>query len=202
MNANPRAPRDIPPEEPVKNPDFVENFATLYKKTVECVADIQNRSIDCAMQHEKEAIELCKQMTEKLPWAPRVNLFDGLAGSLERFAEIQKAAINFAVEQNRGFAELVKERAASAGKTAGSMSKFAQQSFERSVAAQKKATEATLAEAKSAFEKARERFAVPGDEAVAESIRHGVDTIIDAQKEVLETASKGWTPARETVHAS
>jgi hypothetical protein len=189
MSATPKTPREIPTEEALKNVEFMDNVAALYKKGVECVADLENRAIDCALQHNKETLELWKQMAEKLPWAPRLSLFQGFAEPMDRFAEVQKAAIHLAVDETRLFLEMVKERTASANKTADTMSKFAQQNFERSVAAQRKVAEATVAGTKSAFENARERFTVPGGEAISESIRQSIDTVIDAQKELLETVS-------------
>lgn len=193
--------REVPAEEP-RNREFVENFALLYKKGVECVAELQNRTLDCAVQHQKETAELWKQMFEKFPWMPRTNLFDGLAGTLDRYAEVQKAATNLALDQARIYVDIVKERAAAAGKTADTMAKFAQQNFERSMAVQKKVAEAAVAETKLVFDNARERFTVPGGEFVAESIRKSVDAVLDAQKDLLETASSRWVPEPETVAAS
>jgi len=202
MSPNPKANRDVPLEESAKNLEFIESFATLYKESVECMAQLQSQTIECAVQQNKKTMELWKQMIEKLPLAPRVNMFDTFAGTLDRFAEAQKTAINLAVDQTRAFVDIMKERTASTSKTADTVSRFAQQSFERSLAAQRKVAEATAAQTKSTFENARELFAVSGGEAVAESIRQGVDNFIDAQKEVLETVSSRWTPAPEAVHAS
>lgn len=184
------------------NFNFIENFAALYKKSVECAAELQNKALDCAMQQNKQAVALWEEMMEKLPWAPRVKMFEGYAGTLDRLVEVQKAAVLLAVDQARVFVEMMKERTAAAGKTAETMSKFAQQTFQQSVAAQKKFAEAGLAETKAAFAKVRERFPVPGADAVAESIWKSLDTVIDAQKEVLETASSRWAPEAETVTAA
>jgi len=202
MSPTARASREVPAEEPVKSLEFFEKMVTLYKDGVECMAEIQNRTIDCAVQHNKATMELWKQMTDKLPWAPRVNVFESLAGTLDRFAEAQKAAIKLGVDQTRLFVDIVKERTASVSKTADTLSKFAQQGFEQSLAAHKKVAEATVAETKSAFDTARERFTVPGSEAVVESIRQGVDTVINAQKDLLESAASGWSQATETVAAA
>jgi hypothetical protein len=200
MSTSTRPIRDVPAADSAKHTDFFENAAILYRKGVERIAELQNRYIECAVQQNKEMIELCKQMTEKLPWASCTNAYDDAASTLERFAEAQKTAINLAVDQTRSFVEMVKERTATASKSADSISKFAQQSFERSVAAQKKVAEATVTETKSAFENARERFSSPGTEAVTESIQRSVDTVINAQKELLETA-RSRRPAPEKVGA-
>lgn len=177
-------------EEPANDKEIRENFATLYAKSVERVAEIQKHSIDIAMQQNKETIELWKQLSEKLPWAPPVKGFEEAETTLERFAGTQKTAIDLMVEQTHAFVEMVKERASAADKTADSVLKFAKQSFDRSVSAQKKATDAAVNETKSAFESAREKFEFPGGAAVAESIQHGVDRIVEAQKELLETVSR------------
>jgi hypothetical protein len=202
MSAAPRTSRDIPAVDPAKSLEFIENAATLYRKGVERMAELQNRSIECAVQHNRETIELWKQMAEKLPWMPRLYVFDDAAGTLERLAEAQKSAINAAVDQARSFTEMVKERTVIASKAAESISRFSQQSFERSVAAQKVVAEATVNETKSAFESVRDRFPVPGGEVVAESIQRGVDAVIDAQKELLQTASRRWASVAEPVAAS
>lgn len=202
MSPNPRVTREVPTDDPVRNQEIVDNLATLYKKGMECVAELQSRTIDCAVQHNKETIEIWKQMMERLPWAPRVNVFEGLAGTLDRFAEVQKAVINLGVDQTRAVLEMAKERTTAASKTADSLSKFTQQSIERSMTAQKKVVEAAVAETKSAFDNARERFVVPGGEAMTETLRHGFDAVINAQKDLLETATSRWAPASETVPAA
>jgi hypothetical protein len=199
MSTAARPIRDVP--ESAKNIDFFENAAILYKKGVERIAELQNRYIECAVQQNKDMLELWKHMTEKLPWASSMNVCDDAAGTIERFAEAQKTAINLAVDQSRAFVEMVKERTATVSKSADSISKFAHQSFERSVAAQKKVAEATVTETKSAFENARERFSGPGTEAVTESIQRTVDTVINAQKELLETARSRRSSGAEKVGA-
>lgn len=202
MNATPRSPRDIPVGEPVKPSEFFEEFVTLYGKGVECMADLQTRTLDCAVQQNKETFDAWKRLADKLPWMPRLTLFEGFAGSLDRFADAQKAAIRLAVDQTRAFVDLVKDRTAAAGKTVDTFSRFAQQSFDRSVAAQKKAAEATVAETRSAFENVREQFPVPGSDVVTDNLRKSVQTVIDAQKDLLDTAVRSRTPAAQTVGAA
>jgi hypothetical protein len=190
MSPAPKVKRNAAAEEPVKDKEIRENFAALYAKSVERMAEIQKHSIDLAMQQNKETIELWKQLTGKFPWAPPEKTFEEAETTMERFAGTQKTAIDLMVEQTHAFVEIVKERAAAVEKTADSVIKFAKQSFERSVDAQKKATDAALNETKSAFESAREQFEFPGGAAVAETIQHGVDAIVEAQKELLETVSR------------
>jgi hypothetical protein len=186
--AKPR--RNAAAEEPIKEKEIRENFASLYAKSVERMAEIQKHSIDLAVQQNRETIGLWKHLTEKLPWAPPVNGFEEAETTLERFAGTQKTAIDLVVDQTHAFVEMVKDRAAAADKTADSVLKFAKQSFDRSLDAQKKATDAAVNGTKSVYENAREHFEFPGGAAVADSIQHGVDAIVEAQKELLETVSR------------
>ncbi|HEV2134870.1 MAG TPA: hypothetical protein VGR47_11595 [Terracidiphilus sp.] len=190
MSPAPKAKRNAAAEEPVKDKEIRDNFAALYAKSVERMAEIQKHSIDLATQQNKETIGLWKQMTEKLPWAPPVNGFEEAETTLERFAGTQKTAIDLLVEQTHAFVEIMKERTAAADKTTDSVLKFAKQSFDRSMDAQKKAADAAVNETKTAFENARDRFEFPGGSAVAETIQHGVDAMVEAQKELLEAVSR------------
>lgn len=189
MSPAPKAKKNAAAEEPVKEKEIRENFATLYAKSVERMAEIQKHSIDLAMQQNKETIGIWKQLTEKFPWSPTQG-FEEAETTLERFAGTQKTAIDLMVEQTQAFVEMVKERAAAVDKTTDSVLKFAKQSFDRSLDAQKKAAGAAVNETRSAYENAREQFEFPGGAAVAESIQHGVDAIVEAQKELLETVSR------------
>jgi hypothetical protein len=189
MSPAAKVKRDAAPESPDKDREIRDKFATLYTGSVERMAEIQKRSIDLAMQQNKEALKLWKQLTEKLPWTPQLKGFEEAASTLERFAGTQKTALDLMVEQTRAFVEMVRERAAAAEKTTDSVLNFAKESFDRSVDAQKKTADAAVNETKSAIESAREQFDFPGGAAVAESIQHGVDAIVEAQKELLETVS-------------
>ncbi len=189
MTPAPKAKRDSVPEKPEIYKELRENLATFCTRSVERMAEIQKRSIDIAMQQNKEAFGVWKQLAEKLPWAPQMNGLALAASTLERFAGTQKTALDAMVEQSRAFVEIMKERAAAAEKTTDSLLDFARESFDRTIDAQKKAADAALSESKSAFDKAREQFDFPGGAAVAESIQHGVDAIVEAQKELLETVT-------------
>lgn len=190
MSPAPRTKKEAAADEHAKDREIREKIATLYTKSVERMAEIQKRSLDIAMQHNKETVGLWKQLSEKLPWAPSLKGFDEVTTTFERFTGSQKTAIDLMVEQTRAFVEVVKDRTAAFDRATDSVLEFAQQSFDRTVVAQKKAADAAVSETKSAFESAREQFDFPGGAAMADSIQHGVDAIIEAQKELLETVSR------------
>jgi hypothetical protein len=188
MSVTPRAPREAVAEEPREKAEIRDSYAALYSKGVQRLGDVQKRSIDVALQHNREAVELWKQMADKLPWAPRLKVFEQAVQNLERLAETQKTAIDLVVEQTGAFVDMLKERTAAFEKANDAILNFGQQSFDRTVAAQKKTAETTITGTKSAFENAREQFGFPGGDAVAARIQRGVGAVIDAQKELLETA--------------
>lgn len=189
MKETARTSRTPAPDESAKVLEMRDNFATHYIKGVERLADIQKRSIDFALQHNQEAIALWKQATDKLPWVPRVPVLEQTAAAVERMAETQKWAIDLMVEQTRAAADLFKDRAGSWKKTTDAMLTFAQDSFNRTVGAQKDAAEAVMSHGKATYEKAREHFEFPGSHAVAETFQRGVGSVLEAQKAVLETVA-------------
>lgn len=200
MSANARTAREISPEE-TGSFGLIDGFSAVYRKGVDCFAELQNQTIDCAVRQNKEAAEVWKRSLEKLPWWPRLSLLDSVGGTMDRYAEAQKAGIQIAVDQTHALLDMMKERTAAGNRAAGSISKFAEQGFEQSVAAQKRAVEAVIAETRSTFENTRDLFVVPGGEAVASTIRQGVEAVLDAQKELLETARRGRKPVPEVVGA-
>lgn len=189
MSTTPKPIPDAAAKDHAKGYEMADKFAGLYAKSVERLAEIEKRTLDLALQHNQDTMEIWKQATDKLPWMPRLNLFAEAAVTLERIADFQKTAIDLAVDQTRAFVEIMKERSAGVSKSTDSAVNFAHRSFERTVAAQKKAAEVTVAGAKSAFDKAFGQFG-PGGEAVADSIQRGVDTVAEAQKELLETLTR------------
>lgn len=189
MSEPARTSRTPVADESAKVLEMRDNFTAHYTKGVERVAEIQKRSIDLALQHNQEAIALWKQATEKLPWAPRIPVLEQTAAALERVTETQKWAIDLMVEQTRAAADLFKDRSGSWKKTTDAMFGFAQESFNRTVGAQKKAAEAVMTHGKATYDKAREQFEFPGSQAVAETIQRGVGSVVEAQKAVLETVA-------------
>lgn len=189
MSPAAKTKRDAAPGKTEKDREIREKVATLYTRSVERVADIQKRSIDLALQQNKETFGLWKQFAEKMPWAPQWKGLEEAADALEHFAGTQKTALDLVVEQTRAFVDMVKERTAAAEKATDTVLDFAKESFDRSMDAQKKAADAAVNETKSAFENAREHFDFAGGSAVANSLQHGVDAIVEAQKELLEAVT-------------
>ena len=136
--------------------------------------------------------DLLKKAAARLPGAPRIPMFDLAYGAVSRLADVQKAAVDFLVDQNRIWMDAYKDRTGSARKTGESASHAVKQVIESSFAVQKKALEHTAAHTKAVVDAARNQFGISGTQADAmtDSFRRGVDTIVEAQKELLHIVTQ------------
>lgn len=188
MSAAQRVREPIAPPEKDKTV-WGDSFAKLFTAGVGRIADIQKKSIDVAAQQHTEIVDLWKKAIQKLPGAPGLLLLELEAGGFDRFAEIHKAAIDLAVEQSKAFAEMLKERTATAAKGTEGVDNFAKKSVERVIAMQKKALDQSAAQARAVVEKSSRQFGEGSPvEAAADSMQRGVAAIVDAQKELLDMA--------------
>jgi hypothetical protein len=166
--------------------EWPESMAKVYTAGVGRIAEVQKKNIDIAVQQNAELIDLWKKTIQKIPGAPGLFLLELQGSGFERFAEIQKAAVDLVVEQSKAFTELVKDRAVTATKVNEELNTFAKKSVERVIAMQKKALDHSAVQARSVMETSSKQFAETGPMgAVAETMRRGVDAIVDAQKELL-----------------
>ncbi len=190
MGTTQRVHRDPAMPEPPEKIDFGESWARLFTSGVERIAEVQKKTIDIAVQHNTELVDLWKKAVQKLPGAPGLFFLELENSGIERFAGVHRATIDLFVEQSRAFAEMLKERTTAAAKVNEEADSFAKKSVERVIAMQKKALDQSAAQAKEVLEASNKQFGVKGSpvEAAADSIQRGVDAIVDAQKELLDMA--------------
>jgi hypothetical protein len=188
MSPTPRVNREPAGEELTGKPEIQDSFTSLFLRGVERIAEIQKQTIDLAMQQNTEMVDALKKATERVPGAARLPLFDLANGAVTRCADTQKAAIDFVVEQSQVWTDTLKDRARDDKKAADSTTNRAKQTMERSFAVQKKALDQGAAQAKAVVDIARHQFGFSGTQADAmtDSFRKGVDTIVEAQKELLD----------------
>jgi hypothetical protein len=188
MNSNPKVSQPTPPAETPFKEEFRNSLASLYLKGVERVAEAQKKSIDYALQQNSELFDVWKKFADKLPGSPRPTMLELAAGAFDRYADTQKCAIDFAVDQARVWTDLAKERATATNKSTDRVVNLAHEAMERSVATQKKAIEHTAAQAKAVIETTRKQFGAAGIPAdtFADTVVRGVDTVVEAQKELLD----------------
>ncbi|HEX4065073.1 MAG TPA: hypothetical protein VHZ09_03540 [Acidobacteriaceae bacterium] len=189
MSTTQRVHRDPAAPEPPAKVDPTEMMA-LFTSGVKRMAEVQKKGIEIAVQQNTELVDLWRKTVEKLPGAPGLFMLELGSSGFGRYAEIQKAAIDLVVEQSHAFANLLKERTAAATQVTEDADNFRKRSVERVVALQKKVLEQSAAQAKAVVEKSYEQFGIEGSAAktATDSIQHGVDAIVDAQKELLDMA--------------
>jgi vacuolar-type H+-ATPase subunit E/Vma4 len=92
------------------------------------------------------------------------------------------------VEQTHALAGVVKERKVKATETIEDAKTRAQEAIAHSVAAQKTALDYSAKQAKAAFETAKQQLGYEGTPAgtAAESMKRGVEVVVEAQKELLD----------------
>lgn len=169
-------------------PEFREDVVALFLHGMERVADAQKQWIDIAVQHATETVEILKKAADKVPGMPRQPMLEVTKGAVRGYADTQKAAIDFVVEQGRLWTDMVKDRTATVKKSTESTTNVAKETMERSFAVQKKALEHTAAQTKAVVDATRRQFGLTGAQADAltDTFQRSVDTVVDAQKELLD----------------
>lgn len=191
MSPAQKANREPAPPEVPEFKQVSEKVAAHYSNGVDRLAEAQKNCIDLAVQHELESVDLWKELALKWPGVSRIPMLDLVANSLERFAEVQKSAIDFVVEQNRSLTGLWKEGASALESSKDSTTNLLQQTMERTVATQKRILDQSANQTKAVFDATRQQFGFTGGraEAVADSFHRGVDTIVEAQKDLLDVVT-------------
>ena len=182
-----RTNRETTMDEMTDKADFRNETAALFLRGVERIADAEKQFIDLALEHNKEMGELLKKAAARMPGGPRIPMLELAYGAVTRYADVQKAAVDFIVDQNRIWLDIFKDRTGTAKKTGESASHAMKQVMESSIAVQKKALDHTAAQTKAVVDAARDQFGISGTQADAmtDTFRRGVDTFVEAQKELL-----------------
>ncbi len=188
MSPTAKVHRETVSEDAVEQPIFREDIPALFLRGMKRMAEVQKQCIDLAMQHNVDMVDLVKKTTERIPGAPRMPMLDLFASAANRYADTQKAAIDFVVEQSRIWSDTVKDRTSAVKKSTESTTNVAKQTMERSFAVQKKALEHTAAHTKAMVDAAKHQFGFTGAQADAmtDTFQRGMDTIVEAQKELLD----------------
>lgn len=195
MSPTPKVNREAVMDEPREALHDAEelrnNFVTLFTRGFDRMAEIQKRAIDIAVQQNVEIFDTWKKLVQKMPGTPRLPMLDVATTVYERFADTQKHAIDLAVEQSHAMIAAAKDNACVATKATDAVVNLATQAVERSVTAQKKVVETTVAQTKAVMEATRQQMNVAGIPADAvNSFRRGVDTFVEAQKEMMDLVAR------------
>jgi hypothetical protein len=166
--------------------DVLDSVTQLYTSGIERVAEFQKKGLELAVQHNAEWVNTWKKLTLA---PPGLLMLDLASTAFERFADTQKGAIDLIVEQSHALADVVKERKLKASDTLEEAKTRAQEVIEQSVAAQKTAIDYAAKQAKAVFETAKQQLGYAGTpaEAAANAVERGMDVVVEAQKELLDT---------------
>ncbi|HEY6447424.1 MAG TPA: hypothetical protein VIY53_13260 [Acidobacteriaceae bacterium] len=181
-----REPAAVPEKEKV---DWMESMTKLFTAGVGRMAEVEKESIDVAVHQNAELLDLWKKGLAKVPGTPGLFLLELAGDGFERYAEIQKSAIDLFVEQGKAFAGLARDRTATASKASEEVDAFAKKSVARVIAMQKKALDHSAVQAKAVVESSSKQFGAGHPMGVAaETVQRGVDAFVDAQKGLLDLA--------------
>jgi len=176
--------------------DVRETLVSLCVNSIDRIAEVQKSALDVAVQQNTEIMDIYKKSIQKLPAALRPPYLEVVNTMFERFSDAQKNVIDLAVEQSHSLIDAMKNRAATVDKATDKAAETAvnlgKEAVERTVATQKKVLETTVAKAKAAIEATREQVGLAGApaDAAIDSFKRGVDTVVEAHKEMLELVTK------------
>jgi hypothetical protein len=175
--------------------EVVETIANLYTTGVKRLAEVQKKGIDLAEKQNAELLDALKKIARTVPVAPALFMLDLASTTFENYAGTRKGAIDLVVEQSHALTDLFKERATSAAKTIVDATAIVEQNVEQSVAANKKALDYSVTQAKIAFQTGKQRFGLTGAqvEEASESFQRGVDSLVETQKQFLDIAATPFT---------
>lgn len=188
MTAAAKLNRDPATENDGTKPNLRNETTALFLHGMERMAEVQKQFLDMAMQHTEETVAILKKASEKIPGMPRNPMLEVTSAAVSRYADTQKAAIDFMVEQSRVWTDMFTDRTSAASRSAESTTNAAKQTLQRSFAVQKKALEHTAAQTKAMVDATRRQFGLTGTQAdsLSDTFQRGIDTVVDAQKELLD----------------
>jgi hypothetical protein len=174
---------------------FVDAFTPVYLNGVQSLAKLQKQSLDLAAEQSAELVGAWKKAFSYFPVMPPTFLFDMAGQAVQTVVDTQKDAIDLVVEQTQAVAKIQKERAEAYSTIVDTVAATVQTSVERSVAAQKKVLEFAAEQNKEICKAAKKQIGEGPAAVVVDSLEGGVNTLIAAQKSILDVATKPFLAA-------
>ena len=193
MNPNPKSNKDAAdrPEDWEITPAAA--FATLFHKGMVRFAEVQKSAFDMFAGQSADLHNAWKH-THKLPAAtPAMFFMDWAAEGVEKLVDAQKSLLDLAVGQSTLAVNGAKERTDSASRFAATLNDMIQQSTDRLVAAEKVVLDFAARQNAALTDRCKRQFGFAEATlaaAAADSVRRGVDAVLETQKELLDIAAK------------
>ena len=83
-----------------KQTEVVETITAVYTKNVERLAEAQKTGLDLALQQNTDLIGAWKKIAQVVPGTPVPSVLYLIASAFWQFVDLQKCAIDLAVEQS------------------------------------------------------------------------------------------------------
>jgi hypothetical protein len=170
--------------------EITDVFTPVYLNTVARVAELQKNSLDVVGEQTSEWIGAWKKAFSFFPVNPPTFFFDIANQAVQTAVETQKSAIDLVVEQTEAVNEITKLRADAYSKITQTATAAFQNTVTRSVEAQKKALEFAGAQSKAIFEATKKQVGGGPVAVVVDSFERGTNTLIEAQKSILDATTK------------
>jgi hypothetical protein len=175
--------------------DSTNAFANLLEKGFEHVMEASKNSLDLSLKYNAEVLEATRKAFNLAPNAPGLALFDVASKAFENYAELQKNILGILGEQGNAAAGAIREsgKAAEASistNTANTANAF-HGSVDRTAAAHKAVLDFAAKQNRQVVEAVKQQQGVAGTPLaeMAESVQHGMDALIEAQKKSVEVAA-------------
>lgn len=175
--------------------EVTDAFTPTYLNSVARVAALQKASLDLVAEQTAEWIGCWKKAFSYFPVTTPMFFFELAGQAVQTCVETQKSAIELAVEQAEAVTEIAKERADAYSKITESATAAFQTTVTRSVEAQKKVLEFAAAQNKAVCTATKRQVGAGPAADIVDTFERGTETVIEAQKSMLETASKSFAAA-------
>jgi predicted nucleic acid-binding protein len=170
--------------------EFVDAFTPFYLNGVQSLAELQKLSLDLAAEQTAEFVGAWKKVFSFFPVPAPTFMFDLAGQAVKTLVDTQKNAIDLVVEQTHAVAKIQKERTEAYSKIVDTVSATFKTSVERSVAAQQKVLQFASEQNKAVFQAAKKQVGNGPAAAVVDSLESGANTLIEAQKSILNATTK------------
>jgi hypothetical protein len=177
--------------------ELTDIFTPLYLNSVAQVAELQKNSLDLAAEQTAEWIGAWKKAFSYFPVTPPTFVFDLAGQAVQTCVETQKSTIDLAVEQTEAVVGIAKQRVDAYSKITESVTAAFQTTVTRSVEAQKKVLDFAGAQNKAICEATKKQIGGGPASVIVDSFERGANTVIEAQKSILDATTKPFVVAAE-----
>jgi hypothetical protein len=166
-------------------------FANLLEKGFERVLEASKSSLDLTVKYNTEVLEATRKAFKLAPNTPGLFLFDVAGKAFENYAELEKNVLGILGEHGTAVAGAVRESGKAAVNLASKTASAFQESVDRTAAAHKAILDFAAKQNKQVVEAVKKQQGVAGTPLadLADALQHGMDALITAQKNQLETAA-------------